>query len=268
MHFNSFGAKFQTTFVVCFIFVLTNYRFERNLYVMLNITKTYLYNFDPLKPDFYIVKLGFTGVYIIFLISAQNIYIIFLISAQNIDCGYSLEPPRRGGSNEYHNLCFEQKYEKISEFFYLKIFSFWRWNFLYIWIGVFSYRRLNNKQGRSRWDGYIWMWIPQPLPRTGENVPSDMCALRRLNSACACAQSDQSLHFLHEGALFPWLSKKHPEKIMIRQDDYAGWSETLICAYFRRYCFVVVWLILRKMTKYCLCWSIRTRPTESFLALW
>ena len=26
---------------------------------------------------------------------------IFNISAQNIDCGYSLEPPRRGGSNEY-----------------------------------------------------------------------------------------------------------------------------------------------------------------------
>ena len=46
--------------------------------------------FNPLKPHFYIVKLGLTGV-----------YIIFLISAQNIDCGYSLEPPRRGGSNEY-----------------------------------------------------------------------------------------------------------------------------------------------------------------------
>ena len=25
----------------------------------------------------------------------------FHIYAQNIDCGYSLEPPRRGGSNEY-----------------------------------------------------------------------------------------------------------------------------------------------------------------------
>ena len=37
------------------------------------IVKTYLYTFDPLKPHFYIVKLGFTGVYIIFLISAQNI---------------------------------------------------------------------------------------------------------------------------------------------------------------------------------------------------
>ena len=36
------------------------------------ITKTCLYNFDPLKSHFYIVKLGFRGVYIIFLISAQK----------------------------------------------------------------------------------------------------------------------------------------------------------------------------------------------------
>ena len=70
----------------------------------LRITKTYLYNFDPLKPHFYIVKLGFTGV-----------YIIFHISAQKIDCGYSLEPPLRGGSNEYP-LSFEQKYEKYRSF--------------------------------------------------------------------------------------------------------------------------------------------------------
>ena len=31
---------------------------------------------------------------------------IFHISAQNIDCGYSLEPPRRGGSNEYPQFMF------------------------------------------------------------------------------------------------------------------------------------------------------------------
>ena len=37
-----------------------------------HITKTYLYNFDPLKLHFYIVKLGFTGVYIDFLISGQK----------------------------------------------------------------------------------------------------------------------------------------------------------------------------------------------------
>ena len=37
-----------------------------------SITKTRLYSFDPLKPHFYIVKLGFTGAYIIFFISAQK----------------------------------------------------------------------------------------------------------------------------------------------------------------------------------------------------
>ena len=35
-----------------------------------NITKTCIYNFNPLKPHLYIEKLGFTGVYIIFLIFA------------------------------------------------------------------------------------------------------------------------------------------------------------------------------------------------------
>ena len=48
------------------------------------ITYTYVYSFDPLKPHFYIVKLGFTGV-----------YIIFIIPAQNIDWGYSLEASAR-----------------------------------------------------------------------------------------------------------------------------------------------------------------------------
>ena len=38
-----------------------------HLYFCYNITKTYLYNFDPLKPHFYTVKLVFTGVYSIFL---------------------------------------------------------------------------------------------------------------------------------------------------------------------------------------------------------
>ena len=57
---------------------------------------------------------------------------------RNIDCGYSLEPPRRGGSNEYPQSMFWAEIWKISEFLYLKIFSFLRWNFLYIWIGVFS----------------------------------------------------------------------------------------------------------------------------------
>ena len=51
------------------------------------------------------VKLGFAGV-----------YIIFLISAQNINGWYSLEPPRRGGSNEYPQFMFLAETLKISEF--------------------------------------------------------------------------------------------------------------------------------------------------------
>ena len=69
------------------------------------ITKTCLYNTDPLKPHLYIVKLGFTGV-----------YIIFLISAQKHRLGYSLEPPRRGGSNEYPQSMFWPEVCEISEF--------------------------------------------------------------------------------------------------------------------------------------------------------
>ena len=54
----------------------------------LNIRKTSPCNKYPLQPHFYIVKLGLAGVFLFFL---------FLL--QNIDCGYSLEPPRLGGSS-------------------------------------------------------------------------------------------------------------------------------------------------------------------------
>ena len=37
---------------------------------------------------------------------------IFPISAQNIDCGYSLEPHRRGGSNEYPKSMFLSRNKK------------------------------------------------------------------------------------------------------------------------------------------------------------
>ena len=56
----------------------------------LNIRKTCPCDVYPLEPHFYIATLGYAGVYLFFL---------FLL--QNIDCGYSLEPPHRGGSNVY-----------------------------------------------------------------------------------------------------------------------------------------------------------------------
>ena len=42
----------------------------------------------------------------------QKNFDIFLIFAQNIDCGYTLEPPRRGGLTSTHNLCFGAKIRK------------------------------------------------------------------------------------------------------------------------------------------------------------
>ena len=154
---------------------------------MATITKTCQYNFDPLKSHFYIVKLGFIVVYIIFLFPQYIIFLIFLgnrlwvlvrttsphrdeylqsmfwaeiwkisggggggfiwkishfalrkhaysntlkflpsqndefqiknsdifhISAQNIDYGDSLEPPRRGDSNEYPQSIFLSRIKK------------------------------------------------------------------------------------------------------------------------------------------------------------
>ena len=52
---------------------------------------------------------------------------IFHISAQNIDLGYLLEPPRRGGSNEYPRYMFLRKNKKNNaypckpQFYYIKV---------------------------------------------------------------------------------------------------------------------------------------------------
>ena len=43
----------------------------------------------------------------------KKIFVIFLLFAQNTDCGYTLEPPRRGGSNEYPQSMFWSKNKKI-----------------------------------------------------------------------------------------------------------------------------------------------------------
>ena len=51
----------------------------------------------------------------------------FHISAQNIDCGYSLEPPRRGGSYEYPQSMFLSRNKKTNvypckpQFYYIKV---------------------------------------------------------------------------------------------------------------------------------------------------
>ena len=55
-------------------------------------------NEHPFTSHFYIVKLGFT-----------RVYIFFLCLIQNIDQGYSIEPPQWGGSNVYPRSMFWAK---------------------------------------------------------------------------------------------------------------------------------------------------------------
>ena len=74
---------------------------------MVYITKTRLYNFDPLQPHFYIVKL-------------QGYTLFFLFLLKNIDYGAVL--------TSTHNLCFEQKYKQyqkiLSENFHFLMVKF------------------------------------------------------------------------------------------------------------------------------------------------
>ena len=57
----------------------------------------------------------FTGVKFENLIEKKKID-IFYIFAQNIDCVYTLEPPRRGGSNEYPKSMFLSKNKKNTRY--------------------------------------------------------------------------------------------------------------------------------------------------------
>ena len=79
-----------------------------------NIMKTRLYNFDPLKPHFYIVKLGFIHGYTLF----------FLFLLKNIDFGYLLELPCWDSSNEYPQSMFWKEIWKISDFFIFLVVKF------------------------------------------------------------------------------------------------------------------------------------------------
>ena len=65
----------------------------------------------------------------------------FYIAAQKIDCGYALEPPRRGGSNKYPQSMFLSRNKKNNvypckpQFYYIKVGFKGGQNY----IGVFSW---------------------------------------------------------------------------------------------------------------------------------
>ena len=88
--------------------------------------KKYMYNYKMLKsyltvPDIFVFQMAYVA-------RDQSIGLdmggysvnIFLISPKNICCGYSLEAPRRGASNEYQQCMFSWRNKKNINTFVLK----------------------------------------------------------------------------------------------------------------------------------------------------
>ena len=63
---------------------------------------------------------------------------IFQISAQNINCGYSLEPPRRGGSNEYQQFMFLTRNKKNNVYPCRSQFYYEKWGFSPVYLHIIT----------------------------------------------------------------------------------------------------------------------------------
>ena len=107
--------------------------------------KTYLYNFDPLKPHFYIVKLGITGVYIIFLISAQKHKLWVLVRTALLR-----------ESNKHPQSMFWAEIWKISEFF------IWKLSFFGDEISIYLNRRVVVRWSDALYH-FKWMFPDQKI---------------------------------------------------------------------------------------------------------
>ena len=112
---------------------------------------------------------------------------IFHISAQNIDCGYSLEPPRRGSSNEYPQSMFLSRIRKI----------------MYTPVNPsFTYK--SGVSGSQNYIGMFSWWTS----RISKSCIRDKYRQRRSRSACTFAQTVQECIILlqNEEWLVDWLT--------------------------------------------------------------
>ena len=123
--------------------LLTSDQQEYHCIKVFSITKTRLYNFDSLKPHFYTVKLGFTGVYIVFFFIFVYFYFIlfiflfFFCFAKKHRLWVLVRTTPLKKFYRVTTIYDLSRNMKKYQSFYLKIFPLWRWNFLYIW-----YRRV------------------------------------------------------------------------------------------------------------------------------
>ena len=85
--------------------------------------------------------------------------------------------------------------------------------------------------------GVLRKFSKEMEPQRQETYLLTMCSQRRLSSACASAQSDQSIRCAHEETVHLWLSNMRSVKIQINLRECAGWSESSQSAHVRRYVF-------------------------------
>ena len=81
---------------------------------------------------------------------------------------------------------------------------------------------------------------------TWQNQQNDLCTQRRLRSAWASTQSDQSLHCPHEETLGPKLTtERSTANTLIRLGGCPGWSEPLLGAHlFCWFCHVAAHILI------------------------
>ena len=88
------------------------------------------------------------------------------------------------------------------------------------------------------------------LATAWQNQESGCAPSKRLRSAWASAQSDQSLRCLHEESLGPLLPIERTAKTLIRLGGCPGWSESSLGAQpFCWFCHVVAYLVGEQTTK-------------------
>ena len=104
-------------------------------------------------------------------------------------------------------------------------FCLWLTSFdLFVLISLF---RLDNL-----WLDWRDIWICINCAVSWQNQQNDLCAERRLRSAWAYAQSDQSLRCPHEDTLGKQLPIERTAMTLIRQGGCPGWSESSLGALF------------------------------------
>ena len=120
----AFPGLFSYLFYDC---INTIYQFIKSF---LDIKCPFLRNMEPLTATTPLRNHAYSNILKTLQKKKENFQIkksdIFRISAQNIYCGYSLEPPRRGGSNEYPQSMFLSRHKKNvypckPQFYYIKV---------------------------------------------------------------------------------------------------------------------------------------------------